>query len=502
MQESFDWLQPSPLWVSGPARATQHGFFQPQILEFSDDNFIGAAMTAAAARDTTGFRGAVLMQKDSTPLKLYQPAHGRYYLVTATLVCRIPGFPDREINAADGEEVFFVLRRYIDGQEFAWVDRNGDKSWRPLNGNTRTVLDGEEHLTLSPMPGADGRTVFAGYIPVASREGRSVPADVANAALTVEEKDALKKNSIDTRIEDFEARFVTPLKNEVLAAPSSAITPPSVDISVYILLNLWEFFRDNSPDVAAALRGDAGAPTPTGAAGTLMRVLANQHLASGKDLATALGDVAKQAAALDQAGDAGIASLGFGSGYDLSNATIDLPGVETAVTAALAALPAGAPAVLIPQQGGPDAYAIRCVYVRPQCTIPVASVSQPSPRFQLAAFFDANAPARPVRIVLPTDVSVGAMRKFNKGVTFIISDALQKKLNLINGKERAILQEPTPGLGAEDGGIGFMCSFSIQIIFIVAFFLLIMFVIILNFVFWWIAFFRICLPLPKKLLPG
>jgi hypothetical protein len=322
------------------------------------------------------------------------------------------------------------------------------------------------------------------------------------AALTPEEKQALRKDSIDPRLEDFEARFITPLTQNVLAAPSPNIAVPSVDISVYILLNLWEFFRDNLPDVAAALRGDPGAPTPTGAAGTVMGLLTRQHLVSGMVLATALGNVARQLTALDQAGDAGIGPLGFDSRYDLRGATFDLPGLEAAVAAALAALPASLPSLPVPQQAGPDTYAIRCVYVRPQCATPIASVSQSSARFQLAAFFDTNAPARPVRIILPTDVSVAAMRKFNKGVTFIISDALQKKLNLVKDKERALLKEPPDPLGAEDGGIGFMCSFSIQIIFIVAFFLLIMFVVILNIVFWWIAFFRICLPLPKKLLPG
>jgi hypothetical protein len=232
-----------------------------------------------------------------------------------------------------------------------------------------------------------------------------------------------------------------------------------------------------------------------------MELLARQHLSSGMDLATALRDVARHVDALDQAGDTGIGSLGFDSRYDLRGATFDLPGLEAAVAAALAELPALPPALPVPPQSGPDTYAIRCVYRRPQCVMPIASVSLASAQFQFAAFFDADAPARPVRIILPTDVSVAAMRKFNKGVTFVISDALQKKLNLIKGKEHSILTD-SPELGTEDGGIGFMCSFSIQIIFIVAFFLLLIFVIILNIVFWWIAFFRICLPLPKKLLPG
>lgn len=42
-----------------------------------------------------------------------------------------------------------------------------------------------------------------------------------------------------------------------------------------------------------------------------------------------------------------------------------------------------------------------------------------------------------------------------------------------------------------------ICGFNISIIFIVAFMLLITFVLVLNIVFWWIFFFRICIPLPR-----
>jgi hypothetical protein len=55
---------------------------------------------------------------------------------------------------------------------------------------------------------------------------------------------------------------------------------------------------------------------------------------------------------------------------------------------------------------------------------------------------------------------------------------------------------------AEDSfDLAFICSFSIQIIFIIAFMLLLIFVFVLNIVFWWIAFFRICFPIPKSLAP-
>jgi hypothetical protein len=53
---------------------------------------------------------------------------------------------------------------------------------------------------------------------------------------------------------------------------------------------------------------------------------------------------------------------------------------------------------------------------------------------------------------------------------------------------------------ASDSGlsfdIGFICSFSLPIITLCAFILLMIIVILLNFVFWWIPLLKICLPIP------
>src|SRR5262249_14675603 len=147
-------------------------------------------------------------------------------------------------------------------------------------------------------------------------------------------------------------------------------------------------------------------------------------------------------------------------------------------------------------------YVVRCVYERPQCDPPVRAVSQPSASFRFAPFFDPDAPVRPVRIPLPSDVSIAGLRKFKKGVSFMMSDAVRQKMKNLSGQEPKLLKDPPEFNDPSDGlGIAFICSFSIQIIFIVAFFLLLIFVFILNIVFWWIAFFRICLPIPKQLLP-
>ena len=46
--------------------------------------------------------------------------------------------------------------------------------------------------------------------------------------------------------------------------------------------------------------------------------------------------------------------------------------------------------------------------------------------------------------------------------------------------------------------LGLICSFSIPIITICALIVLMIFVILLNIVFWWLPFFRICFPVPLK----
>lgn len=43
-------------------------------------------------------------------LKLYQPAQQRFYMVGASLVCDIPGYPDSTVDSIKGEKVTYVVR--------------------------------------------------------------------------------------------------------------------------------------------------------------------------------------------------------------------------------------------------------------------------------------------------------------------------------------------------------------------------------------------------------
>jgi hypothetical protein len=99
------------------------------------------------------------------PLKLYQPAHQRYYLVTGCLICQMPGLPDRKLDTSKQEKATFVMRRFLPPpagdlnanipfdpatwKEHAFISSPTGSYWQPANG---VVVDGEEQLPLFAAP--------------------------------------------------------------------------------------------------------------------------------------------------------------------------------------------------------------------------------------------------------------------------------------------------------------------------------------------------------------
>jgi hypothetical protein len=156
---------------------------------------------------------------------------------------------------------------------------------------------------------------------------------------------------------------------------------------------------------------------------------------------------------------------------------------------------AGSPKTAATKAAAPAeaAYVIRCVYERPRCKgIASTVVGDPSAPFQLASFFDPDAPVRPTRIAMP-DISLKALHKAPRGVRFALSKELRAQIERVRGKSldevsKGELNPPQPF----DAGL--VCSLSIPIITIVALMILMVMVSLLNIVFWWMPFFRICLP--------
>ena len=108
--------------------------------------------------------------------------------------------------------------------------------------------------------------------------------------------------------------------------------------------------------------------------------------------------------------------------------------------------------------------------------------------------YDPDAPARSIRITLPADTSVAGLRKYTKNVAFQMSKEFRSQLSKIT--EKTLTDEEVATGTTFD--LGHICSFSIPIITIVAFILLMLMVIILNIIFWWIPFFKICFPLKAR----
>jgi hypothetical protein len=159
-------------------------------------------------------------------------------------------------------------------------------------------------------------------------------------------------------------------------------------------------------------------------------------------------------------------------------------------------------------------FVIRCVYERPVCgPLDPPLLSEPSALFQMAGFFDPDAPARPIRIALPLDTSPAGLRKFDKNTAFMISDQLCGQMQRLKGitfADLVLSVLPWPfhkslSVGAPEMGpcksgpeaLGMICTLSIPIITICALILLFIIVLLLDIIFKWIPFFIMCFPLPR-----
>ena len=210
MAEIFDWLKPVPFWETG---ATESGadLIRPTLLEFASDSFLDdflAEATSGKDADWLQLKRRVIpyaspgdsppdeaepqrpfQTNTNEPLKLFQPAHRRYYLLCASLCCREPGFPDRVLRRADGENVFYVLRK-VDAsqQEFGWTVNGLSKSWQKVEGNGKMLLPNEERLPMFATCASCDRSLMYGYVAVASRDTYAQPLSTGEPNAVEEKK--------------------------------------------------------------------------------------------------------------------------------------------------------------------------------------------------------------------------------------------------------------------------------------------------------------------------
>src|SRR5436305_954482 len=94
------WVKPAPLWPF-----TDINYQQPWLAESKSDRFIPDFLDLMAG-NVPAQTPADLRQWQPAPttgeIKLYQPMHGRYYLVTGSLVCAQLGLPDHTVARQSG----------------------------------------------------------------------------------------------------------------------------------------------------------------------------------------------------------------------------------------------------------------------------------------------------------------------------------------------------------------------------------------------------------------
>ena len=596
-----------------------------------------ATATATAVSTSAGAATvAVETAEERQPLKLYQPAHQRYYIACATLACAIPGLPDRRL-AGGHEQLGMVLRRLLPAPtsgsgeapvEYAYITAASGSRWQRVSDDqTDAVLaPGEELLPVFPLAHADSgarqRVMWGGLIPVARREAYLGASVNTNAQRLVDgQREALgtrtsAEPSVSTlaRSSEFRMDVIEPWKALISSALASAANIRADDAATpaqrlervreanlrlqmqswLVLTDLARVLGDHLKPVADAIANSSGAAL-SGRQRELFDHL-SRNLTTSDAAALALGlrpagassdgrpYRASIAAALRDLTPAVIANLEAATTvYDGATGGpwpgfhALLAGVSTDAVASKTSIAAQGPFRFTATLGLPDpedqllapasttdfdlnhlerlatlfgrcltpeveatarpmpyaqqlaqtmastvndkgVFCLRFVHLNEDCgPLHPPTLSAPSATFELAAFFDADAPARPLRISLPLDVSPAGLRKHSRGTAFVLSDMLcgqvqrAKRLGLID-LIRHVLPWPLHkqldignGEGCRNGrdiDIGMICSLSIPIITICALILLIIIVSLLDFIFRWLPWFVLCFPVPQLKAKG
>ena len=588
----------------------------------------GRTTERLGGRTTATLERAIDTTAPDVPLKLYQPAHMRHYLVACSLVCRTTGLPDREVDRGKGEETGWVMRRLLpplarpeapvsEWEEHAWVPVGPQRYvWQRVT-NRAEPLDGEERLPFFAMTYAENdkrkRRVFAGVVPVGKRElylGAAKSAGSSSGGVTVRtarkvlfRKEVLEPwKSLVRASEDVRLSFLPDLARGSRAATDAErrdrlrVERARLQAASWlILLDLARFLSTYLKPVWRAvqqpsLRGDLDPPgqklfdaldraTLSEALSERLRH-ADELTDGGRELypSSSVVSTLREALALYADGDGIDATLqstlesvdelyvrdkddrlalfpsflfpladpdlpsevaippvdplGPLSDEETKDGLLDADSDDTAVSV-LEGLDAFAVLVLralqdddaqpAPQPAVPTAaiqpadalegwFRIRCVYERPACEpLHPPIVSEPTEPFQLAGFFDPDAPARPIRIGLPIDTTPAGLRKFDKNTAFVISDTLCGQIQRFKGltlgdlvlsvlpwpfhKDLPNLSEGGPCKKGEMS-LGMVCSLSIPIVTICALILLMIIISLLDFVFRWLPYFIICFPIP------
>ncbi|WP_437310846.1 hypothetical protein [Sorangium sp. So ce388] len=517
----------------GEARPTPDG--APQFIQRLDADFVARFFDELG--DDVGLSalaGATVGPRVEGGLKLYQPVHRIIYLTVFEVVCDL--FSDPLSDAAPRldpdqiESAGIVVRRtvgkgHVADDHEAWLRSRGKGFyWAPLGDadeldpdparwersprseNAKLILErlagevdpadaGEEHTALLyPAPPAVcerlGRTVLFGVVPVASSDAEGGPQPERPRGYTTEEiadpvmlpvwfhaGPPLKPSLVG--IAD---RTYTFADVQDLLDPARAM-PEALDRFVKMLRQMvaeFDAFSGESEIVAA---------------------LDELWFGYNEGDDQRVGAQLKLAASLFVHGDEAVT-------FKMPARWPDIPAPVAQRILLAAQKAAGARlAQVLPRVGRFDAQGARYqvrgfVRVRrPDGCPPKIVWSRYSDPFKIAPWHEASG-LPPVQISLPAVTKLSA-RSLLPNVAFNVPkgifDLLQrnKPEDFLKGQAKGDDAGQAKGDGAS--GIDWICAFNIPIITLCAFIVLNIFLQLLNIVFWWLAFIKICIPVPKAL---
>lgn len=516
----------------------------PLIVQRTDDDFVENLL--AECRDPG--LGAVLATRatdtdEAGMLRLFQPIHRTYHLAMFEAVCDRPGEPRvdpetivgagmviRRVASSHGSGPFGEAWRDDGVRSRGWVKlpslaaaaldpdpaqrHLADQGQPELNARLREVVNGdtraEEVVTLFP-PTADacaeaGRTILFGLVPTVSAqhatadESAAAPFDADEVAAMVPAH--LRAGKAASISELAGARFSYEAADELAqtAARAGDTEPGAGDAGARLRAKQMYGFVALCKVLAVQL--DAFGESSDAA--TLRRRLSAIKLGFGGGPATTGADEF-----LAEAADALVMSPGTGRTILMPDAwpTID-PSVASAIRSALAKVLQARFAAFAPRAtrfDDPEARYRVIGFVRVQredgCP-PDLVWSAPSAPFRIVPWYE-NGAAPPVLVRLPP-LDRKNIKKLRPNVSFVVPKSLfcllgrNSPKDFLDGKG----QECSEGMLA--GGLDWICGFNIPIITLCAFIILYVFLTLLNIVFFWLPFVRICFPIPrsaKELLP-
>jgi hypothetical protein len=537
-----------PVYLTGLRHGTRALDAKPVITERRDQEFVQGLLDdlTDANRHTTVLAAAPAKQNGT--MRVFPPLQRVFNMLVLETFCDVPGQPRLEPQKIESSG--FVLRRVDGTRKLAWLkagtkvfgweavdedldpahDRRGKAvtlghplldALAPSQQRIRTA--GSLRLAVSAVPVSEdvqplfiappdvckgaGKTLLFGNLKVVSGELTEAAPNAPAFGTDTEERNNLRADMVSYLLPGGARTFPVPAQRTITTANAllAAQTPP-----------------DKQPQPALK-RSEYNALDTT--LGKLLLQLNNQYDAFG----TGSGAVAMQSALKQLEVETDVpAANGQPARVDkrnawqflleakavffdaMPNASVSIPNRWGAVTDTIGNAIFEASLVCMQQQfakllpaggrfekgrnGAEPRFVVRAfIRLKPEhdgCPGRIVW-SDYSDEFTIAPWFESSGAPVPV-IPLPDLMDRNQLNKVKPSVAFALPPKLAK---LLQGDAKDLME----GKGSGDPGIGlgWICSFSLPIITLCAFICLNIFLSLFNLIFQWMAFLKICIPIPK-----